>query len=338
MADWLNEDGPDTVRMSASEAHDMGSQALRRIGFAEDDARVIMDQLTDNALCGYKFAGLPRLLAIARDAKTAKTRTPVKIVKETPISALIDGGNNVGYIAAHHGAQIAIHKAKVSGFASVGVHNSYYSGRNAYYAEMIAREGLVAMHLACGHLKVLPPGGKKAALGTNPICFAFPTRKEPFVFDMGTASLMWGEVLLHAHLGKLLEPDIAFDAQGSPTQDAKAVFEGGGIVPIAGYKGFGLSFCVQAMGLLAGSVLAHGEVQDYGFLFWVLDPKVMLPAGDFEGYVDELIAKVKATPRRPGVEEIRLPSERAFRERELRRREGIVLDRLVVETIRQIGN
>ncbi len=84
MADWLNEDGPDTVRMSASEAHDMGSQALRRIGFAEDDARVIMDQLTDNALCGYKFAGLPRLLAIARDAKTAKTRTPVKIVKETP--------------------------------------------------------------------------------------------------------------------------------------------------------------------------------------------------------------------------------------------------------------
>lgn len=337
MAARLDEDGPDTERLAVAEAHVLGTDALKRIGYSDDEARIIMDQLVDNALCGYKFAGLPRLLAIARDKKTARQRTPVKIIRETPLSALVDGGNNVGYIAAYRAAEIAIKKAKASGFASVGVHNSYYSGRNAYYAEMIAREGLVTMHVACGHLKVLPTGGKKAALGTNPICFAFPTRKEPFVFDMGTASLMWGEVLLYSHIGKALEPGIGFDVEGRPTQDAKQVFNGGGVEAFGGHKGFGLSFSVQTLGLLAGSFLAHGQVQDYGFLFWVLNPELMLPAGDFQDRLEELITKVKATPRRPGVPEIRLPSERAFRERSRRREEGIVLDRLVVESIRQIG-
>ncbi len=337
MSILLDTDGPETVRLTAVEAHGLGTDALKRIGFPDDEAKIIMDQLVDNALCGYKFAGLPRLLAIAKDKKTTKKREPIRIVKETPLSALIDGGNNVGYITAYRAAEIAIRKAKTTGFASVGVHNSYYSGRNAYYAEMIAREGLVTMHVACGHLKVLPPGGTKAALGTNPICFAFPTSKEPFVFDMGTASLMWGEVLLYSHIGQQLEPGIAFDAEGNATQDAKAVFNGGGVVPFGGHKGFGLSFSVQTLGLLAGSFLAHGKVQDYGFLFWVLNPEIMLPAGDFQERLDELIEKVKATPRRPGVDGIRLPSERAFKERARRREEGILVDKLVVESIRSIG-
>src|SRR4029077_2412039 len=111
--------------------------ALGRIGYGEDDARIITDQLIDNSLCGYRLAGLPRILAIAREAKTGNTRSPVAVVHETPVSALVDGGNNVGYVAVYRGAEIAIAKAKESGVASVGVYNSYFSGRNAYYLERI---------------------------------------------------------------------------------------------------------------------------------------------------------------------------------------------------------
>ncbi len=74
--------------------------------------------------------------------RTAKPRTPVRIIRETPVSALVDGGNKVGYIAAYRGAEIAIAKAKASGIAIVGVHNSYYSGRNAYFVEHIVSAGL----------------------------------------------------------------------------------------------------------------------------------------------------------------------------------------------------
>jgi LDH2 family malate/lactate/ureidoglycolate dehydrogenase len=90
---------------------------------------------------------------------------------------------------------------------------------------------------------------------------------------------------------------------------------------------------VQALGLLAGAALARGEVQDYGFLFWVVNPDIMLPGGDFSARMAELVEKIKATPRQPGADEIRIPSERAMRERERRRNEGIVLDRKVLDAL-----
>lgn len=332
---FLDPDAPDTVRLGVSDAVALGERALQRVGYSGEDARIIVDQLIDNALCGYKFAGLPRILAIAGDEKTRRGRSPVRTVHETPLSALLDGGNNVGYIVASRAAEVAIQKARASGMASVGAYNSYYSGRNAYFVEKIAREGLVAFHAASAQPRVLPPGAARPALGTNPICFGFPAENGPVIFDMGTASLMWGEVMLYAHLGEPLPEGVGFDENGRPTRDAQAALRGG-VIPFDGHKGYGLSFAVQALGLLAGAALARGEVQDYGFLFWVINPDLMLPGGDFRKQMSELVRKIKATPRQPGVDEIRIPSERAARDRERRRKEGIVLERRVVEALQAL--
>jgi len=333
--DKLDEDRPDTVRLTAEEATALGLRALKNVGYGDEDARIVVDQLVDNSLCGYRFAGLPRILAIAGDEKTRRDRTPVRIVRETPVSALLDGGNNVGYIAAYRAAEVAIAKARTSGMASVGAYNSYYSGRNAYFVEKIVREGLVAIHASSAHPRVLPPGAARPMLGTNPICFGFPSDDGPVIFDMGTASFMWGEVMLHAHLGEPLPEGVGFDEQGRPSRDAAAVLKGG-VAPFGGHKGYGLSFAIQALGILAGAGLAKGQVRDYGFLFWVVDPDVMLPGGEFKRQMAEYVRELKATPRQPGVEEIRIPSERAMRERERRRREGIVVDRKVVESLRAL--
>ena len=331
----LDADAPNTVRLGVAEAVALGERALQRVGYSGEDAKIIVDQLVDNALCGYKFAGLPRILAIAGDAKTGRTRTPPKIVHETAVSALIDGGNSVGYIAAYRAAEVAIRKAKASGMASVGAYNSYYSGRNAYFVEKIVREGLVAFHASSAHPRVLPPGAARPMLGTNPICFGFPSADGPVIVDMGTASFMWGEVMLHAHLNEPLREGVGFDEQGRASIDAAAVLKGG-VAPFGGHKGYGLSFAIQALGILAGAALARGEVRDYGFLFWAIDPNVMLPGGDFPRQMAEYVRQIKATPRQPGVSEIRIPSERAFRERDQRRREGIVLERKVVESLRAL--
>jgi LDH2 family malate/lactate/ureidoglycolate dehydrogenase len=332
MAQMLDSDTPDTVRLTPAEAAALGERALERAGYSGEDARIIVDQLVDNALCGYKFAGLPRILAIAGDEKTRTARAPVTVVHETPLSALLDGGNNVGYIVAYKAADLAAKKARERGMASVGAYNSYYSGRNAYFVERIVNQGLVALHIASAQPHVLPPGAARPALGTNPICFGFPSEDGPVMFDMGTAALMWGDVMLHERLGELLPEGVGFDEEGRPTRDPAAALRGG-VGAFGGYKGYGLSFAVQAMGLLAGAALARGEVQDYGFLFWALDPDVMLPGGAFRSQMSELVRKIKATPRQPGVEEIRIPSERARRERERRRVEGIVLERKVIDAL-----
>jgi LDH2 family malate/lactate/ureidoglycolate dehydrogenase len=331
-SDRLDRDTPETIRLTVPEATALGVRALQSLGLSEDDVRIIVDQLIDNALCGYPFASLPRILAIAQDAKTRQPRQPVRVMHDTPVSALLDGGNNVGYVAVYRAAQIAIDKAHRHQFAVVGVYNSYYSGRNAYYVEMLANAGLVGIHFASGQPHVVPPGGTRPALGTNPLCVGFPSAHGPVIFDMGTASLQWGEVLLHAHLGLPLPEGVGLDQDGRPTRDARETVLGG-VLPFGGHKGYGLSFVVQAMGLLAGAGLARGQVQDYGFLFLAFDPGLLIPAEQFTHQMSELVARIKATPRQPGVEAIRIPSERAFRERERRRTEGLMFERKVIAAL-----
>jgi LDH2 family malate/lactate/ureidoglycolate dehydrogenase len=333
---FLDQDTPDTIRLSVTEASTLGGRALHCLGFSDDEARIIVDQLIDNALCGYPFAGLPRILAIARDVKTSQPRRAVQVVHETPVSGLLDGGNHVGYVAVYQAAQMAIDRARTHQFAVVWVYNSYYSGRNAYYMEMIVKAGFVGIHLASGQPHVVPHGGTRPALGTNPLCFGFPSAQGPVIFDMGTAALQWGEVLLHAELGTPLPVGVGLDQEGQPTRDARAALLGG-VIPFGSHKGYGLSFVVQAMGLLAGAALARGQVQDYGFLFVAFDPGLLIPAEEFKRQVSELIDHLKATPRQPGVAEIRIPSERAFRERERRRLEGLVFDRAVVEALHALA-
>lgn len=338
-SNYLDPDRAGAARLSVAEARALGEAALIRIGYGDDDARIVVDQLVDNSLCGYRFAGLPRILAIAREAKSQNARTPVAIVHETPTTALVDGGNNVGYVAVYRGAEIAIRKAKESGVASVGVYNSYFSGRNAYYLERVVEAGLVGLHTACGAPHVVPPGATRPALGTNPIAFGFPSGDGPVIFDIGTASLMWGEVLLAAETGEELPEGVAFDAGGNPTRDGKAAAKGG-VSAFGGHKGYGLAFAIQALGLLGGAMIPRGLAQDYGFLFLVVDPGAMLPEsaspGAFAQQMSALVKAIQATPRRPGVAEIRIPSQRAFRERERRRAEGILIDQAVIDALQAL--
>jgi LDH2 family malate/lactate/ureidoglycolate dehydrogenase len=333
--DMLDQDRPDSVRMTEADAHVLSVRALQRLGFAADEARITADQMVDNALCGYGFAGPPRILSVAEDKKTFAGRTPPHVVRETPSTALIDGGNTIGYVAAYRGAELAIEKARSCGIAMTGVYNSWYSGRNAYYVEQIVKAGLVAIHSCSASPHVVPPGGRAPVLGTNPFCVGFPSANGPVIYDIGTASVMWGEVMLMARLGHELPEGVGFDADGNPTRDAAQAAKGG-VTPWGGHKGYGLSFAIQALGLLAGAALGHGQVCDYGFLFIAIDPGTTLPGGGFQAQMAELVQHIKATPRQDGVDEIRIPSERAFRERERRRVEGILLDRKVVDALNAV--
>jgi len=197
--------------------------------------------------------------------------------------------------------------------------------------------GLIAIHAASAQPKVVPPGGAEPILGTNPICFGFPSRSGPVIFDAGTAAIMGGELSMLALLGERLQDGIAYDAAGRPTNDPKEVLKGG-VAPFARHKGYGLSLSVQALGLLVGAALARGSVRDYAFFFLAIDPSIMGPAQSFEEQMARLVADIKGSRRQPRVEEIRIPFERASRERERRRREGIVLDRRITEAIRAIGS
>lgn len=310
------------IILSVEEATALGIRALRAIGFPEEQAPVITAHLVDAALCGYPFAGLPRILTINDSPRTHEPREPIRIAHETEVSALIDGGNNLGYYAVYQAMKVAIAKAKKSRIAIVGMYRSQLSGRNAYYLEHIAREGLVGIHLATGTHLVLPHGGAKPALGTNPIAFGFPTAKDPFIIDFGTAGMMLGEVILRSRTGQSLPEGIAVDSNGAPTTDPDEALKGG-VFPFGGHRGYALSLGIQAMCLLAGSARAYRPKQDYAFMFLVFDPEVLMPRSEFEAALHDLVENIRNTPPLDPNETVRIPSERAFRERERNRRTGI---------------
>jgi LDH2 family malate/lactate/ureidoglycolate dehydrogenase len=321
------------VRLSVDEARALAERALGRIGYDAEEARIVADHVLDAALCGYEYSGLPKILNVAEHRRLREPRRPMRAVHETPVSARIDGGNNVGMVTLHHAARAAIEKASRHGYALVGVNNSWVSGRSAYYVEMIARAGLVGMLTIASTRHVAPLGGALATIGTNPVAFGFPCEGEAFVFDMGTSAFMSTDLQFRQRRDELLPEGVAIDAQGRPTRDPAAAKKGA-ILPFGGYKGFGLAMVMQAFGVLAGS--ATDVEQSYGYLVMAFRPDLLIPLEEYRRDLAAMLARVKATPRQPGVDEIRLPSERAFRSRARNLREGIVIDRKIHDALRAL--
>ena len=325
----------DTINLSVEDAAAFARSALERVGFDPEEAQTVAAHLVELELMGYPALGLTRVLTIAEHPLTREPRAPVTITYETAASARIDGGNHLGMFAVRRATDIAIEKARANGFALVGAHNAFLSGRNAYYLDLIARAGFVGLHLASSRPVVAPLGGAAPAFGTNPIAIGLPRQPHPLIFDISTAAANHGDLILASRLGNSLPENVAIDAKGRPTRDPVAALAGA-ILPFGGHKGYALSFAIQALGLLGGAGLTRGEPQDFAFLLIVFDPGLLLPAADFERHLDELIAQVRATPRQPGIDEIRIPSERAYAERERRRVEGIDLERTIYERIKSL--
>ncbi|HEY1259570.1 MAG TPA: Ldh family oxidoreductase [Stellaceae bacterium] len=320
----------DRVHLSVAEAREHGEAALRGIGYDAEEARIVADHVIDAALCGYEYSGLAKILNIPEHRRFKHPRGPIRVVRETEVSVMLDGGNNVGMLVMYHAARAAIEKAAAHGVAVVGAFNSWMSGRSAYYCEMIARADLVGIHTASSARHVAPFGGAGPALGTNPIAFGLPSAQGPVVLDMGTSAFMGTELALRERLGQLLPDGVAVDRDGQPTRDPKRAREGA-LLPFGGYKGFGLAFIIQALGVLAGSAMDPDK--DDGYLFIVVKPDLLVPLDEFKRDVTALIDRVKAVLRQPGVAEIRIPGERGFRSRERLSREGIEIDRLVYDQL-----
>jgi LDH2 family malate/lactate/ureidoglycolate dehydrogenase len=316
----------DRIHLSVDEARALSERALLGVGYDAEEAHIIADHVIDAALCGYEYSGLAKILNIPEHPRFAQPRRPMKILHETEVSALYDGGNNNGMVAMYHAARAAIAKAAAHGIAIIGVTDSWMSGRSAYFVEMIARADLVAIHTASSGGAVAPHGGSRPVLGTNPIAFALPGADGPLVLDMGTSAFMGTDLALRVRLGTPLPEGVAIDRDGNPTRDAKEARDGA-LLPFGGHKGFGLGLIVQAFGLLGGA--AAGADNNDGYVFIAFRPDLLVPLVDLKRELAALIARVKAVPPLPGFTEIRIPGEQSAKNRARLMREGLEIDRLV---------
>src|SRR4030095_16656173 len=103
------------VRLSVDEARSLSERAMQGIGYDPDEARILADHVIDAALCGYEYSGLPKLLNVADHPRFKAPRGPMRVRRETSVSALFDGGNQNGMVGMYHATRAAIERAKPHG-------------------------------------------------------------------------------------------------------------------------------------------------------------------------------------------------------------------------------
>lgn len=248
------------------------------VGLDDQEAAVAADQIIDIELRGAHFGGFSRALTMCDImAEPSHRRSPITVVRETPVSVLLDGGNTMGYVVATRATELAIEKAKASGIGVAGARNTYYTGQFSYYMEMATRARMVAMAFGSSSPIVAPYGSSEGRFGTNPIAFGFPSKGDPVIVDVGTSSVMLGDLNLWEKTGRRLEPGVAFDGQGNPTLDPAAA-RTGAVAVWGGHKGSALALGVQLFGLMVGSDPAGSGC---GFFFCAVNPELF---GDPEAF------------------------------------------------------
>ncbi len=313
------------MQLTIQEATALAEQSLARLGYDAGQAATIAAHLMDCELRGLSYGGLARLLSVAdRLGGAGPSRTPIRLLKESPVSARLDGGDQIGYLVGERATQIAIDKALAVGIAVVGANNTWYTGMLSYFAEMAVAKGLVLMVASNASAWVAPHGGTQGRFGTNPICFAFPSREDPVIYDIGTSAIIHAEVVLARRLGRTLPVGAAYDGAGQPTRDPVAAL-GGAFATWGGHRGSGLAVVVQLLGLLAGSPAIPGELKEFGFLVIALRPDLLTDADEFAAGVAAYGDAVRGTRPVDGMGPVRMPFDRSRAER-TRRREGGVLE------------
>jgi LDH2 family malate/lactate/ureidoglycolate dehydrogenase len=312
------------MRLSLAEARALVERAMRTVGHDDKDARLIADHLLDCELRGIGYGGLSRAVSIVeRIRRTGDRRRPIRTVRETPVSALFDGGDHIGYVVAHRATTLAIAKAKASGLAMVGANDTWYTGMLSYFAEMATAEGFVAMIASNASPWVAPHGATEGRFGTNPICFGFPSTGDPIIWDIGTSAIMHAEVMLAQRLGRPLPESVAFDAEGRSTREPVAALAGA-FAAWGGHKGSGLGLVVQMLGMMAGSPGLPPDLAGFGYLMVLMDPGLLTAPESFKAEVAKYADAVRGSRPVAGGGPVRMPFDRSAAERRRRLADGFI--------------
>lgn len=318
--------------ISIDAARQLAESFLTTNGIPPTDSTIITDILLEAELRGRKTHGFIRLSGI-KNRYDKGQRTEIQIENEEEQCIRIDGGNQPGYLVAYRAMEVAIERAKQTSFSIVGVNNTSHCGMAGYYVDMARKEDLIGVLFADCLPRITPEGGTEAILGTNPIAIGIPSNTVPIVFDMSTASITNGDLLVAMQEGLSIPSGLAFNTAGKPTTDPEEALKGS-VRPFGGHKGFGLALITQILaGVLVNASTIPPPGTNYGILMIVLDPAVFVPLEHFKQEVDRLIARIKANRREAGVEEIRIPGERAYQQRELNLKSGIDLDESLINQL-----
>lgn len=340
----------DNLVFSARRLKEIAVSLLEAAGVPDSHAELVADSLVEADLRGVDSHGVQNLsIYVERIRRGLVELHPTfSTVHQSSSTALLDGQNALGQVAAMRAMELAMAKALEAGLALVGVRNTNHCGMLAYYAMRAARDGMVGFAGCNGPVNMAPWGGRDQLLGNNPICVAIPSAEEPpIVLDMATSVVAKGKLYAARSKGEHIPEGWALDRDGNPTTDPTAALDGGSLLPMGGYKGYGLTLVMDVLaGLLTGSGYSrqvgslHHELtrgMNLGLLMGALRVESFMPLPVFRELVDRYIERLKTSTPAPGFERVCLPGELESEARARRSTEGIPIPPKVWEALVTTG-
>lgn len=324
-------------------------------------ANTASQSLLSADLRGVDSHGIARLIGYVRlwEAKRVNANPDIKIIHETPSTAVVDGDSGLGLVVAPAAMQIAIDKANQVGSGWVSVQNSNHFGIAGYHAMMALQHDMIGIAMTNASPLVAPTFSKDKMLGTNPIAVAIPAGKEAaFVADFATTTAANGKLEILQRKNKPAPNGWVQTKEGLPSTNAHELKEGGALLPLGGdrehgsHKGYMLGSIVDIFsGVLSGANFgpwvppfpAYLPMPDsmpgkgIGHFFGAMRIDAFRTATAFKDDMDRWIQSFKKAKTVDGFDRVIIPGEPEAEMEKERMQNGISVPESVEEELRQLG-
>jgi LDH2 family malate/lactate/ureidoglycolate dehydrogenase len=339
------------VRLPVARLQRFVSDVFKGLGVPPGEAAICADVLMEADLQGIDSHGVNRCKPIYYNRIRAGTQnavTRIKVLKEGPTTAVLDGHNGMGQVVAHRAMSMAIAKARKNGLGMVVVRRSTHYGIAGYWAQMAVDAGMIGMTGTNARPSTAPTFGVENMLGTNPLTFALPTDEPfPFMIDCATSVTQRGKIEYYDRMGRDLPEGWVIDSQGRPLTDARGVLKaltsgGASLLPLGGageegggYKGYGYATLVEILAaalsngafLKALSGVRNGKPApiELGHFFLAINIKAFIGLKVFKRTAGTILRQLRASRKAPGCRHIYTAGEKEYLAKQKRCVQGIAL-------------
>ncbi len=331
------------------------------MGCTDNDARIAAVTLLSADLRGIDSHGVARLSGYARlqEAGRANSKPNMRIIHETPSTAVVDGDSGLGLVVAPFAMQVAIAKAEKVGTGWVSVQNSNHFGIAGVHALQAVAKDMIGIAMTNASALVAPTFSLERLLGTNPICVAVPAGEEPpFVADLATTTAANGKLEILQRKGEAAPLGWIQDKAGQPSTDPHELKTGGALLPLGGdrdhgsHKGYALGAVVDILSAVLSGANYGPWVPPFpayvpmptgmpgkgiGHFLGAMRIDAFRPATDFKFHMDNWIRRFRSATPIPGQQKVLIPGDPEREMEALRRSVGIPLLPAVVEDLKTLA-